>query len=188
MIVPVEDLEAIVEGDLDDIVLATALSVGTTHAIQTRPGQRACCHVEIVERWPHTSGAWVHRFTVVPTPHTPHLLHKNPGAGRSDYTSVPALGMAGEGEAPSKDDMALLRQRARIEAMRDREERRTVQAGLPLEKRIVAYQHEAKIRRIDIRRETRLLRHMLERGRGHHAKQQVTRIEAKLDHDLDRAA
>ena len=188
MIVPREDVDAIKVGELDDIVLVDPLNVGTIHAVQTRPGERAYCYVEIKDRWPHTSGGWVHRFEITIQPHVPRLLHKNPGAGRSDYTHRPGNAMREEGEAPSKDDMALLRQRARVQALRDREDRRVTQQALPVEKRIAAFQHEAKFRHIDIRREARLLKHMLAHGRDHHAAQQIDRIQAKLDHDLDRAA
>lgn len=188
MIVPAEDVDAIVAGELDDVVLTDPLSKGTVHAIQTRPGERARCHVEILERWPHKRAGWVHRFRVVPTPHVPHLLHRNPGAGRADYTSSPGQAMREEGEAPSPGDMALLKHLAHVQALRDREERRAVQKELTLEKRLAAYQHEAKRRRIDIRKESSLLRHMLSQGRDAHALQQAERIAVKLDHDLDRAA
>lgn len=188
MIVPVEDVVAIVAGELDDCVLAEPLSVGTVVAIQTRVGERGRCYVEIVERWRHTSGGWVHRFALVAKPHSPRYLHRNPGAGLADYTTRTGSALREEGEAPSKDYMALFRQRSMAQALQDRSERRRVQQSLPLERRIESYIHEAKLRRIDVRKESRLLHQMLRAGRAHHAEQQARKIESKLDSDLGQAA
>lgn len=186
MIVPAEDIEAILAGELDDAILPEPLSVGAVHAIQTRAGEQARCHVEILERWRHAEGGWVHRFMRVPRPHIPHLLHKNPGAGRSDYTTRPGNAMREEGEAPSREDMILFRQIAKVQALRDREERRKVQEQLSLEKRVVAYQHEAKRRRIDIRNEMRLVHRLKSRGKS--LDNAMQGIRRKLDSDLDQAA
>lgn len=188
MLVPAEDVDAIAAGELDDTVVCDPLTIGTVHAIQTKVGERARCYVEIVERWAHSSGGWVVRFKVVAKPHSPRLLHRNPGAGRADYTASPGRAMREEGEAPSKDDELLQRTLSHVQALRDREQRRNTEAGLPLEKRVANYLHEAKHRRIDIRKESRLLHRMLDGGRARHAEQQADKIRAKLDQDLDRAA
>lgn len=178
MIVPRDQLGPIARGEQTEAHLPPGHpcpQIGTIQAIQGGVGKEATCTVRVLDHWHHHQGGFMVRFQLaaeVP----PRLLARSLSRA---YTTDPASAVPEEGEAVDPATQRWLTDEAHLRDATRRNQIRVDREALDLERKIVAYQTEARRRHIDIRSELRLLDRM--KDDKHVVKVQTLQIRRKLD-------
>lgn len=100
----------------------------------------------------------------------------------SSYTTRSHAAVPSAGEGLREDHMAEIQRRSAADREAEREQRRFYEGLLSAERRTVELQRQAKMRKVDIRSETRLAAKLISEGRDPIGP--LDRAKAKLDQDL----